>query len=426
MYTYNVCIPNLHVLHIIIICLIRLLADKPNFKFTARGLIQFKNVPEPTMCYFLDENTDKGDYLELEVPEEISYDFMQKSDSPPSTPYSHLFGSSNPSTYATTPHEYPSPMSSPSKLRKFPPSPEVRVIDPTPIHTPDQSPPRDKSGKAGISCPFSSPMGGIGGVSKLLEQQMAMRKLSMESNTTETTGSMTTPTESDASTEEFNYPSPPPIKIQEPSSIEHTPSIASTSSSYIKESVIQSLKSAKIGMFPVKEDSQEDLYTLDIEHSLSRVVSAPMMGGDNEGGSMTLPRLKKRTGSVDHKTLRNARSLSCTSDESGGEDDTEKPRLSTQNVSPVRYVRPRSSSIKERVKFFESTDIERKTSGSSAAGGGGAVFGPAAPAPVPGGGGPTDNPTFGSTRRRTGLATTSYLQSDLMENGPSSDPSSFS
>ncbi|XP_019854887.1 PREDICTED: soluble guanylate cyclase 88E-like [Amphimedon queenslandica] len=175
----------------------KLLADKPNFKFTARGLIQFKNVPEPTMCYFLDENTDKGDYLELEVPEEISYDFMQKSDSPPPTPYSHLFGSSNPSTYATTPHEYPSPMGSPSKIRKFPASPE----------------------------------------------------------------------------------------------------------------------------------------------------------------------------------------------------------------------------------FFESTDIERKTSGGSSGG-----FGPVAPAPVPGGGGggPTDSPTFGGTRRRTGLATTSYLQSDLMENGPSADPSSFS
>uniref|UniRef100_A0A1X7SRI8 Uncharacterized protein n=1 Tax=Amphimedon queenslandica TaxID=400682 RepID=A0A1X7SRI8_AMPQE len=377
------------------------------------------------MCYFLDENTDKGDYLELEVPEEISYDFMQKSDSPPPTPYSHLFGSSNPSTYATTPHEYPSPMGSPSKIRKFPASPEVRVIDPTPIHTPDQSPPRDKSGKSGISCPFSSPVGGIGGVSKLLEQQK-LRKSSMDSNATETTGSMTTPTESDVSTEEFNYPSPPmipPIKIQEAASADQTPSInMSSSSSNLIESVIQSLSKSKT-IFPVKEDSQEDLYTLDIEHSLSRVVSAPMMGGDNEGGSMTLPRAKKRTGSVDHKTLRNARSLSCTSDESGGEDDTEKSRLSTQNVSPVRYVRPRSSSIKERVKFFESTDIERKTSGGSSGG-----FGPVAPAPVPGGGGggPTDSPTFGGTRRRTGLATTSYLQSDLMENGPSADPSSFS
>ena len=375
------------------------------------------------MCYFLDENTDKGDYLELEVPEEISYDFMQKSDSPPQTPYSHLFGSSNQSTYATTPHEYPSPMSSPSKLRKFPQSPEVRVIDPTPIHTPDQSPPRDKSGKSGITCPFSSPVGGIGGVSKLLEQQMPPRKLSMESNATETTGSMTTPTESDVSTEEFSYPSPPPIKIQEVSSAELTPSIVSTSSSNIIESVIQSLKSNKSGIFPVKEDSQEDLYSLDIDHSLTRVVSAPMMGGDNEGGSMTLPRVKKRTGSVDHKTLRNARSLSCTSDESGGEDDTEKSRLSTQTVSPVRYVRPRSSSIKERVKFFECTDSERKTS-SGGGGGGGPVFGPAAtPAP---GGAPSDSPTFGGTRRRTGLATTSYLQSDLLENGPSSDPSSLS
>ena len=400
--------------HVFLIIFFRLLKDKENFKFTARGAIQFKNVSEPTMCYFLDENTEKGEYLDLEVPEEISYDFMQKSDSPPPTPYSRFSGSI-PSVHTTT------PLDSPSKKRKFPLSPEVRVIDPTPVHTPDRSPPREI--KSGLKCPFSSPVGGVGGASL---DQMSMRKVSMESNVTETTGSMTTPTESDVSTEDFNYPSPPslpPIRVQESSPNDHTHSITTTSSSNIIESVIQSLSKS---IFPVKEDSQEDLYSLEVEHTLQRITSAPLVGGDKDGSSMTLPRAKKRTVSMEHKNLRNARSLSCTSEESGGEEEIEKSSMAqAQKVSPVRYVRPRSSSIKERVKFFEGTELERKTSGGGT--GGASGTGPSGGGGSPGTGVSSFNIagfSASGTRRRTGLATTSYLQSELVENGPSNSSTS--
>lgn len=346
----------------------RLLADKPNFEFTTRGPMLFKNVSEPIMCYFLDNNTEKTHYYELEVPEDVSYDFMQTSNTPPSTPF--VLASS-----------LPSYTESPSKRVAFPfISPEVNVIDPTPNHSPHPSPTLNPKT---MPCPFSSPASlltqGMGGA-----DHAPQRKISAESMTSQNTdGSMTTPSESECSVlsnEETiqspptigsgqSYITPPSIRVQEAV----TPTL-------LVESVIQSLAKHDTIIFPLLEDLQEDTDSLSLYNELPRVTSAPLL--DENRGSQTLPREKKRA-SVDLKSLRQVRSLSVTSDEndSGGEEGgREETGSQGADTSPVRYVRPRTSSINDRVKFFETTG-----------------------------------------RRRTGLTTTSYLQSDVLENGSSYD-----
>ena len=321
-----------------------------------RGPLQFKNVPEPMMCYFLEDNADKIDYQILDVPDEITYDFMQTTDSPPDTPY--VYGSGLPSISMTPvditfksfpPIEPTSPQksvfsnkpTSPSK-RFLPFTPEVNIINPTPDHSPHPSPPSSSSFLQNfpLVCPFKE------------TQENSSRKTSVESNTSQCTETGSITTESELSCDE----------IQSSvifSSVETSPGLVTlpssngkhSESSQLIQSVIKSLEGHENnGFSTLKEGSPVHNNRLNIkEEDLPRVTSEPVFSTQHE---LVKP---KRASSVD----RNNRSFSLTS-ESGDEETVSTP-TSPSHTHSVLYVRPRSTSISDRVKFFEANNRNRRT-----------------------------------------------------------------
>ena len=325
--------------------------------FSVRGPLQFKNVPEPMMCYFLEDNADKIDYQILDVPDEITYDFMQTTDSPPDTPY--VYGSGLPSISMTPveitfkhfpPIEPTSPQksafshkkpTSPTK-RFLPFTPEVNIINPTPDHSPHPSPPSSSIffQNFPLVCPFKE------------TQENSSRKTSVESNTSQCTETGSITTESELSCDEIQssiiY-----------SSVETSPGLATLSPSNGKhsepsqviQSVIKSLEHRENnGFSTLTEGSPVHSNRLNIkEEDLPRVTSEPVFNTQNE---LIKP---KRASSVD----RNNRSFSLTS-ESGDEETVSTP-TSPSHTHSVLYVRPRSTSMSERVKFFEANNRNRRT-----------------------------------------------------------------
>lgn len=306
----------------------KLLADKPNFKFEVRGPLQFKNVDEPMMCYFLIENTDKTEYLPIIVPDEILYDFMPTSGTPPGTPF--MFSGNN-------------ALESPWKRAPaFPFAPELTVINPTPGHSPNPSPPTTAKVLHSLvtpTCPFSDP------------NKNSSRKTSIESVCSQNTESASlTQSESDLSilSNEDGHSSGIGSVISSP--ITHVSSVDVEGTRILINSV-ENLDSRHKIIYPLQEDLREDF--LDDYDDLLNTKSEPLLKTKDEVQKERDRR--HRSSSFD----RSDRSLSVTSEDSF-DDDSSTP-TSPNHVGKVRYVRQRTSSLHERVRFFETNDRSRRT-----------------------------------------------------------------
>ena len=305
----------------------RLLADKPNFKFEVRGPLQFKNVEEPMMCYFLIENTDKTEYLPIIVPDEISYDFMPTSGTPPGTPF--VFSGNN-------------ALESPWKRAPaFPFAPELTVINPTPGHSPNPSPPTTAKVLHSLvtpTCPFSDP------------NKNSSRKTSIESLCSQNTESASlTQSESDLSilSNEDGHSSGIGSVVSSP--ITRVSSVDEEGTRILINSV-ENLDSRNKIIYPLQEDLREDFLDYD---DLLNTNSEPLLKTKDE--VQTERDRRHRSSSFD----RSDRSLSVTSEDSF-DDDSSTP-TSPNYVGKVRYVRQRTSSLHERVRFFETNDRSRRT-----------------------------------------------------------------
>ena len=324
----------------------RLLADQPNFVFQVRGPMQFKNVPEPMMCYFLMENTGKKEYLHIEVPEEISYDFMQSAmggtTTPPMTPF--VFPQR---TLGTPAH---SPM---KQFTSFPFTPEVNVINPTPshtpTHTPDSSPPgiqkfAHQMNKAPpLSCPFS------GSDRNKTEQ---VRKTSLESAGSINTESASL-TQSGSDWSLCNEDGPTSSGF---GSVEQSPHILiSKEDTNVGNSDVKMLNHTHSIMYPVPEEglpiiekSQSDSQLLRMENDENCILRQRRSPScERSDRSVSLPSCE-----------RSDRSVSLPSDDSF-DDDSSTP--ASPSHSNVKFVRHRTSSLKDRVSFFESTTKNRRS-----------------------------------------------------------------
>ena len=321
----------------------RLLCDNPSFKFMVRGPMQFKNCPEPIMCYFLLENTSKGEYLSLDVPEEITYDFMQTKDTPPATPFVYASSLSNRDSAQFN----LTPIASPQKHElQF----SFKVTGPTPGHTPLQSPPMNHKLQYNsiisnsIGCPFSN----------------EYRKTSIESNTSQYTDMSESESSISQASDMMDFHSTYVGTISSRSApllrLNRSPDMnrADTARNDFAQSVIRNLSfdTSLSTMGTLLEDSQEDL--LDDNRDFPRVISEPHLGYN------TLPKMKGRRNSG--LSFQN-RVGSLSPEEVAGEDDL----TDSANSSSVRYVRPRSSSIRDRVNYFESVDRSRRSGISMAA-----------------------------------------------------------
>ena len=328
---------------------LRLLAEFPNFEFEVRGPLQFKNVDQPMMCYFLTKNTEKDEYFEIDVPEEISYDFMPSkgggTGTPPQTPY--LFPTRSSSGSLPT---LQSPVKRPTL---FPFMPELKITDSTPIHTPihtpETSPPSmGKStathrGGGGIpACPFSDNV------------KSTSRKTSIESAETTGTIESNSMTQSESDYSIMSNEDAPSFSLMG-GNAEQSPHILVTKD---ENSDLEGLrimptesKSASSStttlMHPVKEEgiekSKSDSDLLQKQHSLS----------ENTNGVLSR---STRSPSCD----RSDRSFSVTSEESFDEDNS-TPTSPNHTGGSVRFVRPRTSSLRERVSAFESMTKNRRS-----------------------------------------------------------------
>ena len=136
----------------------RLLEDRPNFKFEFRERLNFKNVENLVSCYYLLENTEKEESTSIVVsdePEHVTYQFMMPrtpNETPPTTPLPPMsplptgIGEllSHPSSgMIDKPPRCPFSQHSPHDDFSFP-IPEFNVIQPTPGHTPNPTPPTSK------------------------------------------------------------------------------------------------------------------------------------------------------------------------------------------------------------------------------------------------------------------------------------------
>ncbi len=306
----------------------------PNFEFNVRGPLQFKNVDEPIMCYFLINNTHKDDYYPINVPEEMSYDFIptKGAGTPPQTPYMY-------------PGQIPSIQSPSKRPSVFPFTPELQVTDSTPLHTPTHtpqtSPPsiRESHIKSGhMSCPFS------GDMKTKLDQQT--RKISTESIGT---GSLTQ-SESDYSSISNEGEGPslssgigsmelnPPIVIMENN--------AESSSSPILLNSVEPIRNNTCVLYPALIEE-----TIEKSKSDSQLLKHNQSPETTNG---TSSRNRNRSPSCD----RSDRSFSVTSEDSL-DDDSSTP--TSPSHSSVRYVRPRTSSLRDRMSVFESIPKNRRT-----------------------------------------------------------------
>jgi hypothetical protein len=279
------------------------------------------------MCYILEANTEKVEYFPLDVPEEITYDFMQPKDTPPATPF--VYSGNIPSFSTIT-------ADSPMKNPKFNFAPQVNVIGSTPIQSPSMSPlvPHKVP-----SCPFNNS-----------SDPPAQRKISVESNTSQGT-EPSTPSESDGSlissddiTNSFggggsglSNSGIPHVRIHQSQETNEV------DTSYFVMSVKKTLSfDNNLGtMSTVLEDSQEELDELTSDN-ITRTESEPIM-----------LKVEKKKRIIPHTRSMDLgmRSPSFTPEGSTSGDD----ESTTSDKSDVRYIRPRSTSIKDRVKFFDST-----------------------------------------------------------------------
>ena len=136
----------------------RLLQDRPNFKFEFRERLQFKNVEDLVSCYYLLENTEKDYFTSVVVSDELehmTYQFMiprTPVDSPPTTPLppasplpagiGEILSYPSGSEFDRPPR-CPFSRNSPYEEVSFH-IPEFNVIQPTPGHTPNPTPPTSK------------------------------------------------------------------------------------------------------------------------------------------------------------------------------------------------------------------------------------------------------------------------------------------
>ena len=293
-----------------------LLKDKPNFKFTPRQAIEFKNVKKPVMCYFLDENTEKGEFLPLENPTESDYSFFAAGSPPPPTPFHTLMtpmGMEGAGLHTLGKHT-----SLPSL-----PFPDIQVIDPTPEPSPHGSP---SHLKGRISCPFVS------------ENKDLKKKGMKHANTT--LG--------------IQMGSPQPTNIG--ARIEEDASLI-VSSVLLQNERSHGFFSQKT-MSPVREEVDE--ITENRQHPLKDSNLIMAKGSRSHSSSeVQEERRQKRSVSSDRSE---SEARSFTSDDSALS-WTDSEDASTSGEKSVRYIRPRSSSIKQRVTFFESTSNRNRRSG---------------------------------------------------------------
>lgn len=323
------------------------------------------------MCYFLTNNTEKEYYFPIEIPDEISYDFMTSTSkptgTPPQTPFVFPGRNTNPGTVS-------SPVKQPTSF-PFIAAPELTVTQSTPIHTPihtpETSPPSlgkssSKRGGVPLSCPFSE------------VSNKPIRKISLESaGTTGTESTSLTHSESDYSIEDgglemqSGIQSPPVTTSLINTDTHRFPNILVTQSnsfdtgadrsrSYTQPAGVLSVSKSTPKIHPLLEE--DDLHSKSDSSLLrkSRSLSSSDNNDNNTNG------ISSRETSPNYE--RNGRSVSEDSF-----DDSSLPTSPTHGST--LFVRPRSSSLRERINIFDPK---------------------------------------AASKRRTGLSTTSYLQSSSL------------
>ena len=282
------------------------------------------------MCYFLLNNTAKEEYYPIEVSEEVSYDFIPTKgiNTPPQTPFLY-------------PGQTPGIQSPSKKPSVFPFTPELHVTDPTPthtpihtpIHTPQTSPPsisnimeaHIKSSGGRPSCPFSG---------DVKTKSVPTRKISSESVGT----CSLTLSESDYSV----------ISNEDgPSSSSGIGSMESTPQVVIIAD-IEPPHTNNTGISTVTYPALKE-ETIEKSKSDSQLLKQNSLSENTNGISR-----RDRSPSCD----RSDRSFSVTSEDSY-DDDSSTP--TSPSHSTVRYVRPRTSSLRDRVSVFEAITKNRRS-----------------------------------------------------------------
>ena len=271
------------------------------------------------MCYFLDENTEKGEFLPLENTAGDYYSFFAAGSPPPTTPFHTLMtpiGMESAGFHSLGKH---------TSLPALP-FPDIQVIDPTPDHSPHNSPSHPKRK---ISCPFSP-------------ESKDYKKYMKHSSTT------------------------PSINVDGIQLTNNGAGHEEDANFAIPAYILQNERSHAIlthkTMSPVREEVDEIAENLGHPLKESSLIMAKEDRSHHTSYDSGEERRQKRSVSSDRTDRSESEVRSFTSDDSALS-WTDSEDANTSGEKNVRYIRPRSSSIKQRVTFFETTTNKNRRSG---------------------------------------------------------------
>ena len=312
-----------------------LLKDNPDFIFSLRGAIEFKNVKEPMMCYFLEDIVDK-EYLTIDVDDDGSVQYnLLSSGTPPTTPFLPTIITPMDSPQKKLLSQTSNPGFDPQQYMSVP---NIEVINATPEHSPHPSPPT-----LPLKCPFSSvgpthrpnspmylsspPASKKHPTFKIEDDDEKVRKISQDSycssRDTETVSSIT---ESDWS--EDGHSTSGVSLVVSPSKLE-----------------------------PVREHELDSPTT--VEQVIKRLETEAQHKATEPNGALRHEVQQERSLSPpsnerERRSLSSISSTQSMTSEDSGEDDATTP-----SKKGVRYVRPRSTSIKQIKNIFETRSIDQ-------------------------------------------------------------------
>ena len=310
-----------------------LLKDNPDYIFSLRGAIEFKNVKEPMMCYFLEDIVDK-EYLTIEVDDDGSVQYNLLG-TPPTTPFLPTIITPMDSPQKKLFNQTSNPGFDPQHM--YMSVPDIEVINATPEHSPHPSPPT-----LPMKCPFSSvgpsqrpnspmylsspPANKKQPTFKIGDDDEKVRKISQDSycssRDTETVSSIT---ESDWS--EDGHSTSGVSLVVSPSKLE-----------------------------PVREDELDSPTT--VEQVIKRLETEVHHKVTEPNGALHQVQhersLSPPSNQRDRRSLSSISSTQSMTSEDSGEDESMTP-----SKKGVRYVRPRSSSIKQIKNIFETRSTEQ-------------------------------------------------------------------
>lgn len=307
------------------------------------------------MCYFLDDNLDKGEYLPLNVEEEtaILYDFkLSSAGTPPMTPFLP--------SIITPSADSPEKKFASSTGGLFGYIPDIEVINPTPEHSPYPSPPMSQE----RHCPFSSSMPPPVRPNSPNRSSSPIQ-LSTVPHSKRTVMPLFTigPEDDDQPLRKTSVESYGSRDTETASTVSITASESDWSEDGHSTSGVSMVTSPSIKRLEaVKEsDFDDSLHTLEgavkrLEEEEAKEQEDHFEDGVANGSSHSVAISQSQDGSErERRSLSTLSNQSLTSEESGEEDG------GTPTKRDVRYVRPRSTSIKEIRNIFEAKSKERRT-----------------------------------------------------------------